>query len=149
MLDGNARQDLAAFCQTWEEPEIHKLMDECIDKNSVDKDEYLQIAEIEVTGLVQVCWHKFTRYRDVRHREIPMDKGRWLMTLEEVLKRCDENTIGVVPTLGVSFTGGFESVESVSKALDQLQKDIGRDIRIHVDVASGGFLDPFCAPDLV
>ena len=27
------------------------------------------------------------------------------MTLEEVIKRCDENTIGVVPTLGVTFTG--------------------------------------------
>ena len=47
MLDGNARQNLATFCQTWEEPEIHQLMDECIDKNIVDKDEYPQIAEIE------------------------------------------------------------------------------------------------------
>src|SRR5271166_5300397 len=27
MLDGNARQNLATFCQTWEEPELHKLMD--------------------------------------------------------------------------------------------------------------------------
>ena len=25
MLDGNARQNLATFCQTWEEPEIHQL----------------------------------------------------------------------------------------------------------------------------
>ena len=47
MLDGNARQNLATFCQTWEEPEVHKLMDECIDKNMVDKDEYPQTAEIE------------------------------------------------------------------------------------------------------
>ncbi|MCB1698601.1 MAG: hypothetical protein KDI34_20460, partial [Halioglobus sp.] len=37
MLDGNARQNLATFCQTWEEPEIHRLMDDCIDKNIVDK----------------------------------------------------------------------------------------------------------------
>ena len=47
MLDGNARQNLATFCQTWEEPEIHQLMDECIDKNMIDKDEYPQTAEIE------------------------------------------------------------------------------------------------------
>jgi glutamate decarboxylase len=47
MLDGNARQNLATFCQTWEEPELHKLMDECIDKNIVDRDEYPQTAEIE------------------------------------------------------------------------------------------------------
>jgi glutamate decarboxylase len=23
LLDGNARQNLATFCQTWEEPEVH------------------------------------------------------------------------------------------------------------------------------
>lgn len=39
MLDGNSRQNLATFCQTWEEPEIHQLMDDCIDKNMIDKDE--------------------------------------------------------------------------------------------------------------
>ena len=39
MLDGNSRQNLATFCQTWAEPEVHKLMDECMDKNMIDKDE--------------------------------------------------------------------------------------------------------------
>ena len=47
MLDGNSRQNLATFCQTWLEPEVHRLMDECLDKNMVDKDEYPQTAEIE------------------------------------------------------------------------------------------------------
>ena len=207
MLDGNARQNLATFCQTWEEPEVHKLMDECIDKNMIDKDEYPQTAEIEarcirmladlwnspatgenavgtsttgsseaamlggmgmkrrweaqrkaagkpidkpnlITGPVQICWHKFARYWDIELREIPMEDGRLLMTPEEVLKRCDENTIGVVPTLGVTFTGQFEPVKAVSDALDRLQKESGIDIPIHVDGASGGFLAPFCAPDL-
>ena len=27
MLDGNSRQNLATFCQTWAEPEVHQLMD--------------------------------------------------------------------------------------------------------------------------
>ena len=101
-----------------------------------------------VTGPVQVCWHKFTRYWDVEHREIPMAEGRLLMTPEEVLARCDENTIGVVPTLGVTFTGQYEPVEAVCAALDRLQADTGLDIPVHVDGASGGFLAPFCAPDL-
>jgi len=47
LLDGNSRQNLATFCQTWEEPEVHRLMNDCIDKNMVDKDEYPQTAEIE------------------------------------------------------------------------------------------------------
>lgn len=206
MLDGNSRQNLATFCQTWEEPEVHQLMDDCIDKNMVDKDEYPQTAEIEarcvrmlsdlwhspagadavgtsttgsseaamlggmgmkrrweaqrkaagkpinkpnlITGPVQVCWHKFARYWDIELREIPMEDGRLLMTPEEVLKRCDENTIGVVPTLGVTFTGQFEPVKDVSDALDQYQEETGIDIPIHVDGASGGFLAPFCAPHL-
>ena len=29
MLDGNSRQNLATFCQTWEEPQVHALMDLC------------------------------------------------------------------------------------------------------------------------
>lgn len=206
MLDGNARQNLATFCQTWEEPEIHMLMNECIDKNMVDKDEYPQTAEIEarcvhmladlwnspagdngvgcsttgsseaamlggmamkrrwetkrkaegkpidkpnlITGPVQICWHKFTRYWDIEHREIPMENGRLLMTPDEVIKLCDENTIGVVPTLGVTFTGQYEPVKAVSNALDKFLEDTGIDIPIHVDGASGGFLAPFCAPDL-
>ena len=102
-----------------------------------------------ITGPVQICWRKFTRYWDVEHREIPMDKGRLLMTPEEVIKRCDENTIGVVPTLGVTFTGQFEPVAAVSDALDRYQQQTGLDIPIHVDGASGGFLAPFRAPDLV
>ena len=40
VLDGNARQNLAIFCTTWLDPETHKIMDECIDKNMIDKDVY-------------------------------------------------------------------------------------------------------------
>ena len=47
LLDGNARQNLATFCQTWEEPEVHKIMDLAIEKNLVDKDEYPLTAVIE------------------------------------------------------------------------------------------------------
>jgi glutamate decarboxylase len=101
-----------------------------------------------ITGPVQVCWHKFTRYWDVEHREIPMEGDRLIMKAEEVLKRVDENTIGVVPTLGVTFTCDFEPVKEVSDALDKLQEETGLDIPIHVDGASGGFLAPFVYPDL-
>ena len=47
LLDGNSRQNLATFCQTWVEPEVRKLMDECLDKNLIDRDEYPQTAELE------------------------------------------------------------------------------------------------------
>ena len=69
-----------------------------------------------------------------------MEHDRLIMTPEEVLKRCDENTIGVVPTLGVTFTCQFEPVRAVAEALDRLETERGLDIPIHVDGASGGFL---------
>jgi len=206
MLDGNSRQNLATFCQTWLEPEVHRLMELSLDKNMIDKDEYPQTAELEarcvhiladlwnspdasntlgtsttgsseaamlggmallwkwrerrraagepvdtpnlITGPVQVCWHKFARYWGVEHREIPMEGDRLIMDAEQVLARADGNTIGVVPTLGVTFTGQFEPVKDVSEALDELARTGGPDVPIHVDGASGGFLAPFTAPDL-
>jgi glutamate decarboxylase len=102
-----------------------------------------------VMGPVQVCWHKFCRYFDVEIREVPMEADRLLLTPEEVLKRCDENTIGVIVTLGVTFTLQFEPVHEISIALDKLHAESGLDIPIHVDGASGGFLAPFVQPDLL
>ena len=207
MLDGNSRQNLATFCSTWLEPEVRELMDECVDKNMIDKDEYPQTAEIEsrcvhmladlwnapesgapigcsttgsseaamlgglamkrrwamrrksegkpcdkpnlVCGPVQICWHKFARYWDVELREVPMEGERLIMDAEEAVKRCDENTIGVVATLGVTFTCQYEPVEEIASALDALQERTGLDIPLHVDGASGAFIAPFSSPDLV
>lgn len=206
MLDGNARQNLATFCQTWFDDGIHKLMDLSLDKNMIDKDEYPATAEIEsrcvhllahlwnspaagttigcsttgsseaamlgglalkwkwrerqsklgkaadkpniVTGPVQVCWHKFARYFDVEIREVPLERDRLVMTPAEALKRVDENTIGVVPTFGVTFTCQYEPVAEISEALDALQREKGLDIPIHVDGASGAFIAPFVDPEI-
>ena len=37
LLDGNSRQNLATFCQTWDDDQIHRLMDLSISKNMIDK----------------------------------------------------------------------------------------------------------------
>src|ERR1017187_3657435 len=203
MLDGNARQNLATFCQTWAEPEVIALMALSLNKNMIDKDEYPQTAEVErrcvhmladlwhapeaantvgasaigsseacmlagmaakgrgrakgkptdkpnmVCGPVQVVWHKFARYWDIEMREVPMSHGHYAMDAASMLERVDENTIMAVPTFGVTYTGAYEPVEAMSRALDQLQTDTGLDIDIHVDGASGAFLAPFCAPEVV
>jgi len=101
-----------------------------------------------IMGPVQVCWHKFCRYFDVEIREVPMEGNRLLLTPEEVVKRCDDNTIGVIVTLGVTFTLQFEPVKEISDALDELQARTGLNIPIHVDGASGAFLAPFVEPTL-
>ncbi len=98
---------------------------------------------------VQVCWEKFCRYWDVEPRLVPMEGDRFHMNAEEAVKRCDENTIGVVPVLGSTFDGSYEPVEDICKALDKLQADTGLDVPVHVDGASGGFVAPFLDPDVV
>ena len=59
MLDGNARLNLATFVGTWMEPEARRLMEECADKNMIDKDEYPQTAELEERCLriLAELWH--------------------------------------------------------------------------------------------
>ncbi|MFD6435555.1 glutamate decarboxylase [Streptomyces venezuelae] len=206
-LDGNSSQNLATFCTTWAEPEVHRLMDVCMDKNMVDKDEYPQTAEIEsrcvhmladlwnspdgettmgcsttgsseaamlgglalkwrwrearraagkpadrpnlVCGPVQVCWEKFARYFDVELRQVPLEPGATGLRPHQLREYVDENTIGVVAILGVTFTCDYEPVAEIAAELDAIQADTGLDVPVHVDAASGGFVAPFLQPDLV
>ena len=102
-----------------------------------------------VCGPVQVCWEKLARYFDIEIRQIPLRSDRLTMHPDDVAAHCDENTIMVVATFGQTYTGLFEDVMGISAALDQIQETSGLDIPIHVDAASGGFLAPFTAPELI
>jgi len=97
---------------------------------------------------VQVVWEKFCRYWDVEPKYIPMEKGRYVITPEEVLARTDENTIGVVAILGTTFTGELEPIEAIHEALVKQDAQTGWEIPLHVDAASGGFVIPFLDPEL-
>ena len=48
LLDANSRLNLATFIGTWMEPEARVLIEECLDKNIVDRDESPQTTEIEM-----------------------------------------------------------------------------------------------------
>jgi glutamate decarboxylase len=97
---------------------------------------------------VQVCWEKFARYWDVEARLVPVAAGRTHLTAAEAVRHCDENTIGVVAIMGSTFDGSYEPVADIAAALDALAAGGGPDIPMHVDAASGGFVAPFCDPDL-
>lgn len=97
---------------------------------------------------VQVVWEKFCRYWDVEPRYIPMEKGRYVITPEEVEKLCDENTIAVVAILGTTFTGEFEPIEDINNKIKEINEKTGWSIPLHVDAASGGFVAPFIHPEL-
>lgn len=234
LLDGNAAQNLATFCTTWSESQSLRLMDECVDKNMIDKDEYPQTAAIEercvniladlwhapaaagggggtartdgygteaggagseagggagavgcsttgsseaamlgglalkwrwrnrrqaagqptdrpnlVAGPVQICWEKFARYFDVELRRVPLEPGATGLRAHQLAAYVDENTIGVVAILGVTYTCDYEPVAEIAAELDRIEAERGWDVPIHVDAASGGFVAPFLHPDLV
>lgn len=96
-----------------------------------------------VTGPVQICWKKFCRYFDVEHREVPIRDNEVGALPADMITYCDENTIGVVPTFGLTFTCAYEDVKGLSEALDKFEKEKGLNIPIHVDAASGAFIAPF------
>ncbi|MFJ3876229.1 glutamate decarboxylase [Streptomyces sp. NPDC090077] len=206
LLDGNAAQNLATFCTTWSDDAVHRLMNECLDKNMIDKDEYPQTAEIEarcvniladlwnappgqvgtgcsttgsseaamlgglalkwrwrerrraegkpadrpnlVCGPVQICWEKFARYFDVELRQVPLEPGATGLRPHQLDAYVDENTIGVVAILGVTYTCDYEPVAEIAAALDRIQAEHGWDVPVHVDAASGGFVAPFLHPDV-
>ena len=97
---------------------------------------------------VQVVWEKFCRYWEVEPKYIPMEKGRYVIRPQEVMKLTDENTIGVVAIPGTTFTGEFEPIEAIQDALVKQNAETGWEVPMHIDGASGGFVAPFLHPDL-
>ena len=97
---------------------------------------------------VQVVWEKFCRYWDVEPRYLPMARERYVITPEQVVNACDENTIGVVAILGTTYTGEFEPVQEIHDALVKLNAEKGWNLPLHVDGASGAFVAPFLHPEL-
>ncbi|MFE4638699.1 glutamate decarboxylase [Streptomyces sp. NPDC056773] len=102
-----------------------------------------------VCGPVQICWKKFARYFDVELREVPLLPGATGLRPEQLRAHVDENTIGVVAILGVTFTCDYEPVAALAAELDAIQAETGLDVPLHVDAASGGFIAPFVQPGLV
>ena len=205
LLDGNARQNMATFVTTWMDDYADRLFAENAGKNSIDKDEYPQTAEIErrcvnmvanlwnaepdtigcsaigsseavmlagmamkwkwrermraagkpadkpnlvMSSTVQVVWEKFCRYWEVEARYVPVERDRLELSGAEAVKHVDENTIGVVGILGVTYHGTYEPIKEICDALDEHQRLTGIDVPVHVDAASGGFVAPFVDPDL-
>ncbi|MCK2215410.1 glutamate decarboxylase [Actinomadura sp. ATCC 31491] len=99
-----------------------------------------------------VCWPKFCRYWDVEPRWAPIRRRGGPSDLrldpEDVVSRCDADTIGVVAVLGSTQTGAYDPVADIAAALDRLEAERGLDVPLHVDAAGGGFVAPFLQPGL-
>ena len=101
-----------------------------------------------MSSAVQVCWEKFCNYFDVEPRYVPISEEHKTLDGHDLDRYVDENTIGVVAIMGVTYTGMYEPVAEIAAALDAIQQRTGLDIPIHVDGASGAMIAPFLQPDL-
>ena len=98
-------------------------------------------------GNVQIVWKKFFRYFDVQPRIVPLSPGNYRLTAEHLDKYVDENTIAVVAIAGQTFTGEDDDIQGIHDWLDDYEKRTGISIPMHIDGASGGFVNPFLYPD--
>ncbi|MDN5667417.1 MAG: glutamate decarboxylase [Renibacterium salmoninarum] len=101
-----------------------------------------------LSSAVQVCWEKFCNYWDVEARYVPISEDHRVLDGHDLADYVDENTIGVVAIMGVTYTGMYEPVLQISQALDKIHKNTGLDLSIHVDGASGAMVAPFLQPEL-
>jgi glutamate decarboxylase len=92
-------------------------------------------------------WKKFLRYFDVEPRIVPLKPGNYRLTAEDLDKYVDENTIAVVAIAGQTFTGEDDDFQEIHDWLDAYEKKTGISIPMHIDGASGGFVNPFLYPD--
>ncbi|MGF6288702.1 glutamate decarboxylase [Paraburkholderia youngii] len=98
-------------------------------------------------GNVQIVWKKFLRYFDVEPRIVPLKPGNYRLTADELEKYVDENTIAVVAIAGQTFTGEDDDIQGIHDWLDAYEARTGISIPMHIDGASGGFVNPFLYPD--
>lgn len=94
----------------------------------------------------QVVWEKFCTYWNVEMRTVPLKKGsdESNLDIDAAMKLVDENTIGIVPVFGITYTGDIDDVQALDAAVSKYN-DAHQDmpIKIHVDAAYNGFFAPW------
>jgi glutamate decarboxylase len=98
-------------------------------------------------GNVQIVWKKFLRYFDVEPRIAPLEVGNYRLTTKHLEELVDENTIAVVAIAGQTFTGEDDDIREIHDWLDAYEKRTGHSVPMHIDGASGAFVNPFLYPD--
>ncbi|HVE07442.1 MAG TPA: glutamate decarboxylase [Paraburkholderia sp.] len=98
-------------------------------------------------GNVQIVWKKFMRYFDVEPRIVPLQPGNYRLTAGQLERYVDENTIAVVAIAGQTFTGEDDDIQQIHDWLDAYEARTGISVPMHIDGASGGFVNPFLYPD--
>ncbi len=78
-----------------------------------------------------------------------MRPGQLFMDPKRMIEACDENTIGVVPTFGVTYTGNYEFPQPLHDALDKFRPIPVSTSTCTSTLPAVASSAPFVAPDIV
>ncbi len=78
-----------------------------------------------------------------------MRPGQLFMDPKRMIEACDENTIGVVPTFGVTYTGNYEFPQPLHDALDKFGPTPVSTSTCTSTPPAVASPAPFVAPDIV
>jgi len=94
-------------------------------------------------------WKQFATFLDIEPRFLECDEKSYTVIPHKLRALLDENTIGVCATLGNTFTGLYDDVESINFELQKFEEMASIFIPLHVDAASGGFVAPFITKNII
>lgn len=72
-----------------------------------------------ISAAYQVVWEKFSQLWQIELRKVPISLEKTTLDPKAAIEMCDENTICVVPILGVTWTGLNDDVEALDAALEE------------------------------
>lgn len=119
--EGNARQNLATFCQTYMEPQATQIITETLNINAIDKSLYTQTADIEdrCVEIISNLWHRPVEEANEEGTQVPKGtstigsseacmlagmamKVRWQQWAEEYKKEHEDFDVNKKPNLVIS-----------------------------------------------
>jgi glutamate decarboxylase len=99
-------------------------------------------------GNVQIVWKKFMRYFDVEPRIVPLRPGNYRLTAEHLDTSMSTKTRSAWwRSPGRPSPAKTMTSTEIHHWLDDYERKTGVSIPMHIDGASGGFVNPFLYPD--
>lgn len=113
-------------------------------KHQMDADQVRGVyPNLVISTMFQAAWEKLFKYMDIQPRFVTPSYETFTLDPDKLKDVIDDKTIGVVCIMGNHYGGQYDPVWDVDKKLDEINKEKGFEVGIHVDGASGGFIAPF------
>lgn len=113
-------------------------------RKNLNPDQVLGLRpNLVISTCYQAAWEKLFKYMDIEPRFIPTSYTKFTLDPQKIADVVDENTMGVVCIMGNHYGGHYDPVWQVNDVIEQINKEQGYQLGIHIDAASGGFVAPF------